>query len=328
MHLPPDRAAWRARTDGTAADLLRWHQVMRLPKSLEALPALSEGQLGLAIIGFACDEGVVRNLGRVGAAEGPQVLRHFCAGLPVHFASERHVLADAGTVVCQHQDMEAAQEELGVWVAGLLAKGYLPLIWGGGHEVTYGHWLGTRTVLKEKEAVACLNFDAHYDLRPVENGLRHSGNSFTAIDADCRAEDRAFAYAALGIQRLSNTRDLFNRAGSIGALTILAEEAGAATLSETHARLADFLAPERPLMVTIDMDVFSASTAPGVSAPNALGLLPGSAFMRLLRQVLYSPNLRSVDIAELNPRYDVDNRTARLGAAISFEVAQGWLGRA
>jgi formiminoglutamase len=79
-------------------------------------------------------------------------------------------------------------------------------------------------------------------------------------------------------------------------------------------------------MLSVDMDVFSASLAPGVSAPNALGLLPGPGFMRLLRKVLHAPSLRSMDIAELNPRYDVDNRTARLGAALAFEAVQAWAG--
>ena len=86
MHTPPDRAperapernSWRARTDGPEPDQLRWHQIVHLVHDAASLPVLTAGTKGVAIIGFASDEGVVRNLGRVGAAEGPHALRQFC----------------------------------------------------------------------------------------------------------------------------------------------------------------------------------------------------------------------------------------------------------
>ena len=59
-------ACWTGRID-PEPDSPRWHQRIR---------ALSEdSQPGLALLGFACDEGVRRNHGRVGAAEGPAALR-------------------------------------------------------------------------------------------------------------------------------------------------------------------------------------------------------------------------------------------------------------
>ncbi|MEJ1929884.1 formimidoylglutamase [Nostoc sp. NIES-2111] len=328
MYIPADRAAWRARLDGPEPDVWRWHQVVKLHRTgTQGIPALPAGAKGIALMGFASDEGVVRNLGRVGAVEGPQMLRQFCAGLPVHFDAEQNVMLDLGTVVCQNQNLEEAQEELGALNAAALAAGYRTLILGGGHEVTYAHWLGTRTRLSPGQTAGIINFDAHYDLRDLDPELgRHSGNSFTAMAADCAAEGRPFAYAALGIQRTGNTRRLFNRAAELGAVTIFGEEMGGGVLAAATERLGRFIADHQPSMLTIDMDVFSASLAPGVSAPNAIGILPGPAFMSLLRQTLHAPCLRSVDVAELNPRYDLDNRTARLGAALCFETVQAWVG--
>lgn len=326
MYIPADKAAWRARTDGNEPDVWRWHQVLKFQKDGAAgLPALAQGQKGLALVGFASDEGVVRNLGRVGAAEGPQALRQFCAGMPVHFDAEQHLLADLGTIVCYNQDLELAHAELGQQLASAQAKGYFTLVFGGGHEVTYGQWLGVRPGLQAGQGVGIVNFDAHYDLRDLTDGQRHSGNSFTAIAQDCQANGRSFAYAALGIQRMGNTRRLFNRADEMGVYTVMADEMGGAALGQVSDQLAHWLHNHHPQMLTIDMDVFSASLAPGVSAPNAIGILPGPGAMRLLRQVLACPSLRSADIAELNPRFDVDNRTARLGAAIAFEVAAACL---
>jgi formiminoglutamase len=287
------------------------------------LPNLDASQLGVAILGFASDEGVVRNLGRVGAAEGPAALRQFCAGFPVHFDPKKVVLADLGTVVCQDGRLEEAQALLGGEIEKSQAKGYRTLLFGGGHEITYGHWLGIQPTLNANQTAGIVNFDAHYDLRYLDNG-RHSGNSFSGMSADCEADGRPFAYAALGIQAMGNTQRLFHKAKELGVITVLAEDIGGPAQPDSLAQLSAFLADQQPQMLTMDLDVFSASLAPGVSAPNALGLLPRSGFMQLLKRVLLTPSLRSVDIAELNPRYDVDHRTARLAAALAFEVVQAW----
>jgi len=326
MYISADRTAWRARIDGTEPDVQRWHQVMQLMhEGASSLPALKQNQKGVALIGFASDEGVVRNLGRVGAAEGPQALRQFCAGLPVHFNQENTLLADLGTVYCKDSKLEEAQKTLGQHIAEAQAKGYKTLILGGGHEVAYGHWLGIRAGLAKGQTGGVINFDAHYDLRDLD-GPRHSGNSFTAMAADCATDGRPFAYAALGIQRTGNTRRLFERAQALGVLTLLAEDVENQALLGDNSPLSGFLNMHKPQMLTIDLDVFAASVAPGVSAPTALGIQPSPSFTRLLRQILASPSVRSVDIAELNPRYDVDHRTARLGAALAFEVVQAWVG--
>ena len=76
------------------------------------------------------------------------------------------------------------------------------------------------------------------------------------------------------------------------------------------------------LQLTIDMDVFAACHAPGVSALSYNGIAPNAMFKRLLRHIVFSGKVWSVDIAELNPRYDIDSRTARLAASLIFDIVQ------
>ena len=60
--------AWQGRIDAEEnGPSLRWHQ------QVQPFAAASQG--GVALIGFAVDEGVRRNGGRVGAAQGPQAIR-------------------------------------------------------------------------------------------------------------------------------------------------------------------------------------------------------------------------------------------------------------
>jgi formiminoglutamase len=45
-------------------------------------------------------------------------------------------------------------------------------------------------------------------------------------------------------------------------------------------------------------------------------------FKRLLRHIVLSGKVSSVDICEVNPQFDVDYRTSRLAAAFVFDIVQ------
>jgi formiminoglutamase len=60
--------------------------------------------------------------------------------------------------------------------------------------------------------------------------------------------------------------------------------------------------------------VVNASEAPGVSAPNPLGLT-GTELCELAALAGAEPRTRVVEFSEVNPAFDVDGRTARLAAA-------------
>ena len=64
------------------------------------------------------------------------------------------------------------------------------------------------------------------------------------------------------------------------------------------------------LHLSIDLDALPASVAPGVSAPAAVGI--DLALVRAMAiAAAETGKLALVDVVELNPRYDVDERTAR-----------------
>jgi Arginase/agmatinase/formimionoglutamate hydrolase, arginase family len=72
------------------------------------------------------------------------------------------------------------------------------------------------------------------------------------------------------------------------------------------------------IYMSLCLDVFSAAYAPGVSATQPLGLQPWD-IIPLIRQIAASGKVVSFDIAELSPRYDVDQRTAKLAGVLIYE---------
>lgn len=311
---------WSGRNDGADPDVQRWHQRIILINLVEEpIPDLQKGQKGIALIGFACDEGVRRNGGRTGAKDGPSHLRSACSNLPVHFDQDI-IFIDLGDITCKTEAMEDAQTALAALVTMALNKGYQPFVIGGGHEVAYAHYTGINNHIDPDNTIGIINFDAHFDLREPVAGVTNSGTGFLQIANDCRSAKKPFSYLPIGIQQNSNTRQLYNTAAGLGVKCIPASQFSPGDQQDIFDRIEEFISSVNHIYLTICMDVFSSSVAPGVSAQAYSGLFPDAFFFKVLDKVIESKKLISMDIAEYNPLYDTDQRTAKLAAALAFRM--------
>ncbi len=369
-------ALWNGRLDTPQGRLFQHIQLLDLANP----PAIFPDQ-STVLLGFSCDEGVRRNLGRFGAAGGPAELRKALQPIPWN-PKKKTSLWDAGTICCSEDDLEKGQQLLAEAVAALRKHGAFVVVLGGGHEMAWGHFQGLvdffqnytsdancnvapvrhsheggnrsssikhtlsscapevpdtsspeasleRSLIKNSERLMTsdittldvLNFDAHFDLRPLfPDGKGSSGTCFRQIHDYCQERKISSRYACLGVQRFGNTSDLFEYADEIKAYHCLAEE----MISQphlVHEALGAWLASAKKIYLTLCLDVFAAAFAPGVSAPQAMGLSPHT-LLPFFRQVLESGKVIGFDVAELNPHYDRDNQTAKLAACFVAEVLQ------
>ncbi|ANH80207.1 formimidoylglutamase [Niabella ginsenosidivorans] len=307
---------WVGRKDGKEAAYERWGQVVKILDLKEALPELKRS---FVMIGYCCDEGVRRNQGRVGAAKGPDHLRVILKNLPVHHPAAIKIY-DAGNIYCQEGDLEETQTLLAHAVSRIIAAGGFPLVLGGGHDLAYGHFTGIQNSIGNQKKIGIINFDAHFDLRAPDAGSGNSGTGFYQVAMELKAQGRPFYYLPVGIQRISNTKKLFEVAKEFNVSYIDTSLLNAGNLPHLLPQLQQFLDRVDVVYLTVDLDVFSAAQAPGVSATAFNGIEPGHCFFTLLRLICQSGKLRSLDIAELNPDYDIDSRTAKLAADILFNV--------
>jgi len=311
---------WQGREDEREAlTTSRWHQKVKIVDSRTTLPKLLNAT---SLIGFSCDEGVRRNHGRVGAADGPNAIRSALKNLSYH--SEKTCF-DLGTIICQGEELEAAQTELGEIVAAVLYRQGKAVILGGGHEMAWGShlgiekFLGTHKPTRDQKAplLGIINFDAHFDLR-TPNKQPNSGTPFYQIAE--KMGHKNFHYFVLGINPSVNNTALFRHAETTNTQWVEDIECNWANLQELHRSVDEFIAPLDYLHLSICMDVFAAAYAPGVSAPAALGIEP-ALFFKLLAKLLescraHNTQLLLVDIAETNPRFDQAEQTAKLAARI------------
>src|SRR5215207_920090 len=99
-----------------------------------------------AMVGFPSDEGVRRNGGRVGAAAGPPAIRSALYRLAPDARSTRfdELLSrtrDLGDVEISG-DVEVDQQCLAEVLSPHIGRGCFCVVLGGGHETSYGHFLG------------------------------------------------------------------------------------------------------------------------------------------------------------------------------------------
>jgi formiminoglutamase len=302
---------WTGRDDGSGVEHLRWHHVVQ--------PYAAQPKLASCVfIGFASDEGVHRNKGRRGAAAGPHALRQALSSMALAAPIRAF---DAGTLLVA-DDLDAGQRELGSMVCDVLDAGHFPVVLGGGHEVAFGTYRGLAdsALLSVHPRIGILNLDAHFDLRSEE--VPSSGTPFRQIFDAAGATGGSVEYAVVGISQPSNTAALFDTADRLGVRYLFDDECGVGNLAAVQDFVRDFLGRVDLVYLTIDLDVLPAAVAPGVSAPAAFGV-PLETIQLVADLLTASGKLAVCDVAELNPEYDIDHRTARTAARLIHRIVTG-----
>lgn len=311
-HLP-SKIYWQGRSDGPNA--VRFHEAVKLADSRQALPLKHGPQKAFALLGFACDAGVRRNQGRVGASEGPKALRQALAGLP--FPWQNIVCYDVGDIYCNDELLEKSQNALAEAVYLLHQQNVIPILLGGGHEMAWGHYCG---IVKSYpgEKVGIVNLDAHFDLRdPLESEKSTSGSSFMQMAMHCQSHHLPFDYTCLGIQPSANTAALFQRAKDLNVSFLTAQDMEGQGMAIALKMLDKVIARHDKIYVSLCLDCIAAAHAPAVSAPQPLGLTPGQIVI-FLEHLAASRKIIGFDIAEFAPVYDIDGHTARLAASMIY----------
>jgi len=310
----PSSTPWQGRPDLTHGSCF-FHIIQLL--NLTRADWASITTPAFALLGFRCDEGVKRNFGRTGAINGPDVMREVLAKTPLQ--REGLIIYDAGNISCEDDDLEQAQLALAEAVSLLLQHNITPIVLGGGHEIAWGHYQGIAKS-NAAEKLGVVNFDAHFDMRPLlADDKGSSGTPFLQIANACQASNREFDYSCIGIQPASNIPLLFSTMAKHHGSVLLAEDIQLNKIEKCSSFIEDIINRNQQLYVTICLDVFAASDAPGVSAPQILGLTPWQV-IPMLRELATSGKVLSYDLAEYAPNYDLDFRTARLAANLIFEI--------
>jgi formiminoglutamase len=346
MTITRTTATTTTRISHTLADMTQWtgraepFETARARYWYQLAQPYEDQHIGL--IGFACDQGVRRNQGRVGARAAPPLIRRAFATLPVIAELQQRfdgqlstLLGDAGDIHCDDNDgfaestLEQAQIKYADAVSNVIKQGGLPIGLGGGHAIAYGSFLGLWQALKNTSeatistntapTIGIINFDAHLDIR--QSDVATSGTPFRQIAEHLDAHGQPFHYCCIGVSRFSNTAALFDRAEQLGVQVISDEDCHYQPWGTLAERVKNFVDQVDIIYLTIDMDCLPSSIVPGVSAPAAYGIELGFV-ERMVKTIMASGKVKMADIAEINPTFDIDSRSCKVAARLLATIVE------
>lgn len=284
--------------------------------------ALSEIKRGdCVVLGYPDDRGVERNFGRPGACEGPDAIRSVFYRMTPSPLKPRDIrLVELGNFLTWSMDLLEAHTEARKMIAALRETGARILTLGGGHDWAYSDFADWSGPL--------LHLDAHLDMRPTPDDPTQAGHSGTPFRRILSESKKPPQIKVLGVQSHCNSRSHLDWSGGFSVSALFLEELPLDLEAQWELMLNQLQihaekTKSHPIAMSVDMDVFSQAVAPGVSAPQPVGLNP-ALVLRLIR--FLGPRLVQLGIYETNPRYDVDRQTSRLASKLMHEFVMSSTG--
>jgi agmatinase len=281
------------------------------------LPRIDDvGGADLAVVGVPFDSGVSY---RPGARFGPAHVREASRLLrpynPVQdvapFSSQQ--VADAGDITANPFDIAEAVRQIEEGAHALTSTGARLLTIGGDHTIALPL---LRDVARQHGPVAVLHFDAHLDTwdtyfgAPMTHGTpfrRASEEGLIDLEASLHVGTRGPLYGKADL-----SEDARLGFAIIGSHEFETHGVGE-ILERMRARLGD-----RPLYVSIDIDVLDPSHAPGTGTPEAGGLT-SRELLAILRG-LDGSRIVGADVVEVAPAYDHAQMTAIAASHVLYEL--------
>ena len=287
------------------------------PATFALLPRVDEVEkLDVAILGVPFDSGVSYRPGaRFGTAhvrQSSRLLRPYHPTLDVSpFAAQQ--VADAGDVPVNPFDIEEALGTVEAAAKALSDTGAKIVTIGGDHTIALPL---LRNMARIHGPVAMLHFDAHLDTWDTYFGAAYThGTPFR----------RAFEEGLLDTDALSHVG---TRGPLYGKQDLEDDERfgfGIVSSADIYRRGADAVVQQlrerigdRPLYISIDIDVLDPAHAPGTGTPEAGGMT-SRELLEILRG-LADLNVVGADVVEVSPAYDHAELTGVAAAHVVYEL--------
>ncbi|WP_375504303.1 agmatinase [uncultured Jatrophihabitans sp.] len=281
----------------------------RLPRR-EDVPSMD-----VAVLGVPFDTGVSY---RPGARFGPAHIRQSSRLLrPYNPAQDvspfaRLQVVDAGDLAVNPFDIQQAIGEIEAGARELSATAKL-LTLGGDHTIVLPL---LRAMRAQHGPIAVLHFDAHLDTWDTYFGEPYThGTPFRRAAEEGLLDPEHCLH--VGIRGpLYSERDLPESA-DLGFAVIHCTDIETLGVAGTVAALRERLG-DRPIYVSVDIDVLDPAFAPGTGTPEAGGMT-SRELLSVLRG-LAGANVVSADVVEVSPAYDHAEITGIAAAHVAYEL--------
>ncbi|MCE7010607.1 agmatinase [Kibdelosporangium philippinense] len=287
------------------------------PATFARLPRLDEVERAdIAVVGVPFDTGVSYRPGArfapAAVREASRLLRPYHPGLDVSPFESAQVV-DAGDIVCNPFNIGKAITEISEQATELLNTGAKLVTIGGDHTIALPL---LRAIASKHGPVALLHFDAHLDTWDT-----YFGEPYTHGTPFRRAVEEGILDTS-ALSHVGTRGPLYGRAdltedARLGFGIVTSADVMRRGVDEVVAALRERIG-DRPLYVSIDIDVLDPAHAPGTGTPEAGGMT-SRELLEILRG-LAGTNLVSADVVEVAPAYDHADITSIAASHVAYDL--------
>jgi len=269
----------------------------------------------VAILGAPFDFGTQY---RPGARFGPRAIREAStlfsfghAGAYDHeddityLAADKTRIVDIGDADIIHTDTAQSHANIETGVRAILAAGAVPVVLGGDHSVN----IPCINAFRDQEPFHLVQIDAHLDFVDERHGVTAGhGNPMR------RAAEKPWVkgLSQFGIRNVSSTaREGYEDARGFGSDILSVRQIRKLGIDA----VLDRLPKNERFYVTIDIDGFDPSIAPGTGTPSHGGFMYYE-ILELLDGLCRRGNIVGIDLVEVAPDYDPTGSTSTLAAQL------------
>ena len=222
-----------------------------------------------------------------------------------YLAADKTRIVDIGDADIIHTDTAQSHANIETGVRAILAAGAVPVVLGGDHSVN----IPCINAFRDQEPFHLVQIDAHVDFVDERHGVTAGhGNPMR------RAAEKPWVkgLSQFGIRNVSSTaREGYEDARGFGSDILSVRQIRKLGIDAVLDRL-----PENErFYVTIDIDGFDPSIAPGTGTPSHGGFMYYE-ILELLDGLCRRGNIVGIDLVEVAPDYDPTGSTSTLAAQL------------
>jgi len=268
----------------------------------------------VAILGAPFDAGTQY---RAGARFGPRGVREAStlfsfghAGAYDHEDDATYLggdvrIIDMGDADIIHTDTATSHANIELGVRKALAANALPVVIGGDHSIN----IPCVNAFDDQGPIHIVQIDAHLDFVDIRHGVRYGHGNPLRRAAE---KDYVTGQLQLGIRNVSSTaKSGYEDAREMGSDILSVRQVRALGAEAVVARLPK----DARLYITLDIDAFCPSIAPGTGTPSHGGFLYYDV-LEILQEMAKTHEIVGIDLVEVAPDYDQSGITSILAAQV------------
>ncbi len=226
-----------------------------------------------------------------------------------YLPAETTKIVDIGDADIIHTDTEQSHANIEAGVRAILKAGALPVVLGGDHSIN----IPCINAFDDQEPIHVVQIDAHLDFVDERHGVRYGHGNPMRRAAE---KDYVTGLTQLGIRNVSSTaKEGYEQAREMGSDILSVRHLRKMGVDAVIARV-----PEgKRYYVTIDIDAFDPSIAPGTGTPSHGGFQYYEV-LEFLDGLAKRGTIVGIDLVEVAPDYDRTGTTAILAAQILMNL--------